>query len=241
MTMRKTKASAKPIWRARCACFGVAARHQDRDEDDVVDAEHDLEHRQGDQRGPGVRIGQQFESWRRYVLRAGAPATARPAGNRRAMTHKRRRDPEPRAQILQHSASAPAPPRPQQRNGHGAQPPRPGTDARSATARRSATASTSDRDRRDPRRRAAAATDRTRSRSTAPESRGNNCPRSSCCGRRNRARRSPRWRCRPASASESGNSAAGRDRIGRHEHIGREIDHQIERVAGPARQHARRP
>ena len=35
-----------------------AARHQHRDEHDIVDAEHDLERRQGDERRPGIRIGQ---------------------------------------------------------------------------------------------------------------------------------------------------------------------------------------
>jgi hypothetical protein len=38
-----------------------AARHQHRNEHDVVDAEHDLERRQRDQRGPGIRIGQEVE------------------------------------------------------------------------------------------------------------------------------------------------------------------------------------
>ena len=34
--------------------------------------------------------------------------------------------------------------------------------------------------------------------------------------------------------------AAGDDRVGRHQHVGEEIDHEVERIAGPARQQRRR-
>ncbi len=39
------------------------------------------------------------------------------------------------------------------------------------------------------------------------------------------------------SASSVRQQPAGRDRIGRHEHVGDEVDHQVEHVARPARQH----
>ena len=67
MTTRKISARPSPIWRARLRLLRIAARHQDGDEDDVVDAEHDLEHRQGDESGPGVGIEKQFEHVR-YLL-----------------------------------------------------------------------------------------------------------------------------------------------------------------------------
>ena len=41
--------------------IGRAARHQDGNEDDVVDAQHDLEHGQSGQRRPGLGICEQFE------------------------------------------------------------------------------------------------------------------------------------------------------------------------------------
>ncbi len=34
--------------------------HEDRDENDIVDAEHELERRQREKSDPGLRIGQQF-------------------------------------------------------------------------------------------------------------------------------------------------------------------------------------
>ena len=60
-TMRKTKASARPIWRARLACSAGSRETMHRDEDDVVDAENDLEHAERDQRRPGIGIKQKVD------------------------------------------------------------------------------------------------------------------------------------------------------------------------------------
>ena len=71
--MRKTSASDRP---RRRACVGLRlgqARHQDGDEHDIVDAEHDLERAQRDERGPGMRIGQKIEHAPRQLLRRNAP------------------------------------------------------------------------------------------------------------------------------------------------------------------------
>ena len=44
MTMRKTNASERPIWRARLACPLGQRETRTEMKIDVVDAEHDLEH-----------------------------------------------------------------------------------------------------------------------------------------------------------------------------------------------------
>jgi hypothetical protein len=71
-TMRNTNASARPIWRARLACARQARDH-DRNEDDVVDAENDLEHAERDQRRPGIGIKQQID----HSSSIGRPGPAR--------------------------------------------------------------------------------------------------------------------------------------------------------------------
>ena len=43
----------------RVALGSSSRDDQHRDEDEIVDAEHDLHHRQGDEGGPGVRIEDQ--------------------------------------------------------------------------------------------------------------------------------------------------------------------------------------
>ena len=67
MAMRNTKREREPDLARPQRLLRVAARHQDGDEDDVVDAEHDLEHRQGGERGPGIGVGEEFEHVR-YLL-----------------------------------------------------------------------------------------------------------------------------------------------------------------------------
>ena len=54
--MRKTKASERPICRARAWRCASSARHQHRDEHEIVDAEHDFERGQRQQRGPSIGV-----------------------------------------------------------------------------------------------------------------------------------------------------------------------------------------
>ena len=61
ITMRKMKREREADLPRPLRLIGRAARHQDGDEDDVVDAEHDLEHGQGGERRPGLGICEQFE------------------------------------------------------------------------------------------------------------------------------------------------------------------------------------
>ena len=59
--MRMNIARNRPIVRAVPAALGGQLVDQDRDEDDVVDAEHELERGQRQQGDPGLRVGQQFD------------------------------------------------------------------------------------------------------------------------------------------------------------------------------------
>ena len=59
--MRKTSASPEPDPPRDLAAAGIETPDQDRDEDDVVDAEHDLERGEACERGPGVEVGQEVE------------------------------------------------------------------------------------------------------------------------------------------------------------------------------------
>ncbi len=52
----------KPDLAGAARLLRLEPRGQDRDENEIVDAEHDLERGQGDERGPGMRIGQERES-----------------------------------------------------------------------------------------------------------------------------------------------------------------------------------
>jgi hypothetical protein len=54
MITRKMNASERPTRRARRALSSAS-----RDENEIVDAEHDLERGQRDERGPRIRVGQQ--------------------------------------------------------------------------------------------------------------------------------------------------------------------------------------
>ena len=60
-TSRMISAAPMPIRRARCAVLGRQLVGQDRDEDQVVDAEHDLHGDQRHHRGPALRRGQEGE------------------------------------------------------------------------------------------------------------------------------------------------------------------------------------
>ena len=67
--MRMPIARLRPISRARSRWLGGQALDEDRDEDDVVDAEHDLEQGQRRQGDPGLGVRQQFHL-SRIVARA---------------------------------------------------------------------------------------------------------------------------------------------------------------------------
>ena len=60
-SIRNTSASASPICRARFACACGIPRDDDRQKNDVVDAEHDFQRGQGQQRRPCFRAGQQSD------------------------------------------------------------------------------------------------------------------------------------------------------------------------------------
>ena len=57
-TSRMTSARLMPTRRARVPVRLGQLVRQDRDEDQIVDAEHDLEHDQGGERGPGRGLGE---------------------------------------------------------------------------------------------------------------------------------------------------------------------------------------
>ena len=58
---RKINASDRPMARARCDRFASSRAVSTRDEHQVVDAEHDFERGQRQQRRPGIGIGQKCE------------------------------------------------------------------------------------------------------------------------------------------------------------------------------------
>jgi len=58
--LRTVTTALLALWAVLAGALGLLlrqTRHQDRQEDDIVDAEHDLQRGQCHQRGPGVRIG----------------------------------------------------------------------------------------------------------------------------------------------------------------------------------------
>ena len=60
--MRVSMASDRPMSAGALTPLRGQAAHQDRDEDDVVDAEHDLQHGEGQQGDPGLGIGDPFKT-----------------------------------------------------------------------------------------------------------------------------------------------------------------------------------
>jgi hypothetical protein len=60
--MRMNMARNRPMRRASSRRSGGQPVDQDRDEDDVVDAQHQLERGEGDERDPGLRIEQQLHA-----------------------------------------------------------------------------------------------------------------------------------------------------------------------------------
>ena len=52
------RARLMPTRRAFARCASRQLVRQDRDEDQIVDAEHDFEHDQGGERGPGFGLGE---------------------------------------------------------------------------------------------------------------------------------------------------------------------------------------
>ncbi len=90
--MRKTSASPRPDPPRDLAAAGIETPDQDRDEHDVVDAEHDLERGEARERGPGVEVGQEVEH---ASLTAGFGNS--PRRQHKARSRTRRRSPRPAA------------------------------------------------------------------------------------------------------------------------------------------------
>ena len=89
-TMRKTNASDRPIWRARARLRrSAAATTRTEMNTTIVDAEHDLERGQRDERGPGMRD----RSGDRACVHSALLGQARRRRNRARSTHQAARDP----------------------------------------------------------------------------------------------------------------------------------------------------
>ena len=234
MATRMISASSRPNLPHPLAGLLLQPRHQDGDEHDIVDAEHDLERAQRQERQPRradrtegpscTSLPSCCATRRRHDI---DPDHAKPDRDQRFRRHVggRRDHRQHRPHRPRRRCSMPAPfdaQRMDERKRHKRQQPATADDQRHAQPRRRREQNQIERDGVPERRKAAEIIVR----------------RSSSCGRRNRARWTRRSRSPAGMASDVGSSPALRDRKGRHEHIGQKVDDEIERVARPARQHS---
>ena len=228
--MRNSSASVSPIRRARRASLRLDLRHDHREEDHVVDAEHDLERGQRQQSGPGFRAPQQFDHFRKDLKRR---IKASPNRMYSAIAHSAIWIGEADRKILSQRLQRQRRPQRHQRQIEPAQPRHPnGMDGMKRHEGQH-----------DQRGDQQAAQHRLRLQQEQVERRGVPQRRKAAemivvalhalVGEIHRAGdHDADAEQRPDQRQQQ---PAGGDGIGRHEHIGDEVDHQVEHLAGPVR------